>query len=358
MEGGRCATIDLLGEATLTEGEGEAYAAAARRRCGPEREQRRLAGARAARGRRDRAAAAYQPKRQGFGAHAAPARQRAGGARSRRRERLLTLLRLARELARICMSTWSHSIRARASPLVLELLARPGVRVRGRQPGSCSRATSPTPRRSSTGCSIGCASIRAPTVHDPPGQGRLLGSRDGRGGAAGLGGTGVYRPPIVRPPLRAPDEPLLDARAAARRCDPRSRPTTSARSLTPWLTATASGCRRTLELQVLRGLGDDVSRGDRCHRAARARVLPRRRPCRRHGLPGAAAAREHIERLVPRRPATGVGTRPATGEALTRPSSTTSQCSSSAASRYGPGAERLAELRAKLPLRSRAWRLR
>ncbi len=45
----------------------------------------------------------------------------------------------------------------------------------------------------------------------------------------------------------------------ARRCDPRSRRTTSARSLTPWHTATASGCRRTIELQVLRGLGDDAA---------------------------------------------------------------------------------------------------
>ena len=44
---------------------------------------------------------------------------------------------------------------------------------------------------------------------------------------------------------------------------------------------------------------------DRRAGPARAHLLPGRRPRRRHGLPRAAAAGEHLERLVPRRPGEG-----------------------------------------------------
>ena len=54
-----------------------------------------------------------------------------------------------------------------------------------------------------------------------------------------------------------------------------------------------------IEMQILRGLGDPLQDGDRRPGPARARLLPGRRPRGRHGLPRAAAAREHEQRLVP-----------------------------------------------------------
>ena len=56
-----------------------------------------------------------------------------------------------------------------------------------------------------------------------------------------------------------------------------------------------------LELQVLRGLGDELAEALQSDAAARPRLLPGRRPRRRDGLPRAAAAREHLQRLVPAR---------------------------------------------------------
>ena len=52
-------------------------------------------------------------------------------------------------------------------------------------------------------------------------------------------------------------------------------------------------------MQILRGLGDPLQTRDRRAGPARARLLPGRRPRGRHGLPRAAAAREHQQRLVP-----------------------------------------------------------
>ncbi len=54
-----------------------------------------------------------------------------------------------------------------------------------------------------------------------------------------------------------------------------------------------------LELQVLRGLGDDLQHALAAAGPARADVLPGRRPRRRDGVPGAQAAREHEQRVVP-----------------------------------------------------------
>ena len=58
-------------------------------------------------------------------------------------------------------------------------------------------------------------------------------------------------------------------------------------------TARAGRDDRDLELQVLRGLGDDLAAALADLGHARADLLPGRRHGRRDGLPGAAAAREH-----------------------------------------------------------------
>ena len=61
------------------------------------------------------------------------------------------------------------------------------------------------------------------------------------------------------------------------------------------------GDGRDLELQVLRGLGDELAEALAAAGAPRPRLLPGRRPRRRHGLPGPPPAGEHGERVVPRR---------------------------------------------------------
>ena len=73
---------------------------------------------------------------------------------------------------------------------------------------------------------------------------------------------------------------------------------------------------RDLELQVLRGLGDELAEALAEQRAAGAHLLPGRRPGGRHGLPGAAAAGEHGQRLVPRRAAARRADRGAAGGAV------------------------------------------
>ena len=55
-----------------------------------------------------------------------------------------------------------------------------------------------------------------------------------------------------------------------------------------------------LEIQVLRGLGDDLQEA-LAARPARAHLLPGRRPRRRHGLPRAPPAGEHEQRVLPAR---------------------------------------------------------
>ena len=69
-----------------------------------------------------------------------------------------------------------------------------------------------------------------------------------------------------------------------------------------------------LELQVLRGLGDDLARALGALRM-RVRVYYWSAIGRRHGVSGAPPAREHIERVVPRRPGEGHATQGANQEA-------------------------------------------
>ena len=88
-----------------------------------------------------------------------------------------------------------------------------------------------------------------------------------------------------------------------------------------------------VELQVLRGLGDDLAARARRARPARAHVLPGRRPRRRHGLPRAPAAGEHANESFLAEQASGAAARGAAGRAVTpaRRRSATSRSSSCAA---------------------------
>ena len=75
-----------------------------------------------------------------------------------------------------------------------------------------------------------------------------------------------------------------------------------------------------LELQVLRGLGDELAEALRAEPPAGALLLPGGRPGRRDGLPGPPPAREHLQRLVPARPRPrGAGRRAARRTVSRRP---------------------------------------
>ena len=123
------------------------------------------------------------------------------------RPRLRHLLRVARDVqAPTCTSTWSPSTRARRSPAD----ARPACRARVRArpvAGIVLQAylvDSPEYLEELLDWAAR-APARAP-VHDPPGQGRLLGPRGRPGRPARLGAAGLHRPPRVRPQLRAADQ--------------------------------------------------------------------------------------------------------------------------------------------------------
>src|SRR5581483_8299047 len=187
-------------------------------------------------------------------------------------------------------------------------------------------------------------------AHGSAREGRLLGPR-GRGGSAGglararLRAQGRLRPQLRgahaqaarRAPARAPGDrlaqPPLDrardrVRPGARRRRPRPR---------------APGPPRTRR-RARRGAGRAG--------APRARLLPGRRPRGRDGLPGAAPAREHLERVLPRRAAAGRAARGAARGAVTPPAGFTNEPTLElrrAAAREALR-EALAELDRRLPL--------
>ena len=98
----------------------------------------------AARARRARTAAAREPVRQGLGADAAPARQRAATRRHRRRRATAAARCCAwrASSAPTCTSTWSRSTRASGITRARARAARRArVRATARRPGSCCRPT-------------------------------------------------------------------------------------------------------------------------------------------------------------------------------------------------------------------------
>ena len=108
-----------------------------------------------------------------------------------------------------------------------------------------------------------------------------------------------------------------------------------------------------LELQVLRGLGDDTATAISAL-GRRVRVYcPVGRPRGRDGLPRAPPAGEHIERFVPGRPDHGRRTRFATGEAVSTETTFRNEpvLEFRRESVRAQALRALEELRAKLPLR-------
>ncbi len=145
-------TVDLLGEATVTEAEADRYAAPLRGRAAH------------ARGRRD-----HEPGQVNLSVKVsaltpllrpeAPERGIEGA-----RPRLRHLLRVAREVgAHLHVDMESFDTREAITRLTLDLLVRARVRRTARPPGSSCRPTSSTPRSTSRSCSTGPASTRART---------------------------------------------------------------------------------------------------------------------------------------------------------------------------------------------------
>ena len=95
------------------------------------------------------------------------------------------------------------------------------------------------------------------------------------------------------------------------------------------------GDDRDLELQVLRGLGDDLQAGAGRARPARAHLLPGRRPGRRHGLPRAPPAGEHEQRVLPARAGARRVARGAAGARRDRPAAFANEPIAGAAPRAG-----------------------
>ena len=125
-------------------------------------------------------------------------------------------------------------------------------------------------------------------------QGRLLGPRARPGAPARLAGAGVRGQARLRPQLRGADARRCWTRG--RRVRRRDRLAQPALGRARDRLQPASQAARTgdLELQVLRGLGDELGDALAAARLPRPGLLPGRRPRRRHGLPRPPAAREHL----------------------------------------------------------------
>ena len=200
-----------------------------------------------------------------------------------------------------CTSTWSPSTRARRSPASRSTCCPQPEFADGPSAGIVLQAyLVDSPEYLDELLELGAGDAARAPVHDPPGQGRLLGPRGRPGRPARLDAAGLHRPPRVRPQLRDADQ-APDRRHAG-----------------PIRVAIASHNLRSIAAAAAyadaRRVGNDDARvpdpararrrhagRDRRHRPPRALLLPGRRPRRRHGLPRAPPAREHRQRLLPRR---------------------------------------------------------
>ena len=180
-----------------------------------------LARAAGARARLARAGPAREPVGQGLGADAAAA---PGGARASGREdaarRMRPLLRAAQaSSARTCTSTWSRSTRSRRrSSSSSTCSPRPSSRDGPVGRASSSRPTCASRPSSSSGCSTWARAHRARAAAGrAPRQGRLLGPRGGRGAPARLDAAGVRATrPSATATSRQLTRRLLDARPLVR----------------------------------------------------------------------------------------------------------------------------------------------
>ncbi len=254
-----------------------------------------------ARSRQRRAHPAREPVGQGLGPHPAAAARRPRARQARRRGAPRDLLRRARELdAHLHIDMESFDSREAVTDLVLELLSEDEFRD-GPSAGFVLQAYLRDSPQLCDASSTGPQSTpRGYPAARAPRQGRLLGPRDRRGPPARLGVAGLRGQGRLRPQLRGAH--AAPARRRGRPSASPSRATTCAPSPTPSPPAGAMG-------------GDDARRrgpgpprpgrrppgGAGQARPAGAHLLPGRRPRGRHGLPGATAAREHEQRVLPAR---------------------------------------------------------
>ncbi len=262
-----------------------------------------MARAPAPRDRLVRHAPAREPERQGLRAHAADEARRAA-ARPARRGPAAARPAAPRARARRAPAH-RHGVaglarrRARADPLAAGGGGVPGGTVGGRGPAGLPARLARHAGHDRRVDQRSGRAARAPADRAAR-QGRLLGPRDRRGrparlAAAGVRGQGRLRPQLRVPHARADRPPRRGLRAAAgdRLAQP---PLGLARDrLQP---PRRRRRRRHRDADPARARRPAAGR-DRRPGPARARLLPGRRPRGRHGLPRAAAAREHEQRLVP-----------------------------------------------------------
>ena len=140
-----------------------------------------------------------------------------------------------------------------------------------------------------------------PAADDPARQGRLLGPRARPGRPARLD---ARRCSSVKADTDANFElltrRLLDARPLVRVGDRLAQPALASPTRSPTTGSTGGADSRPRAAGPARARRPAAGR-DRRPGPARAHLLPGRRPRRGHGLPRAAAAREHLQRVVPLR---------------------------------------------------------
>ena len=302
-EAGIASSLDLLGEATVSPAEADAYAA----RCASTLSElaqlaRGMAAAGAARARRRRRASAREPVGQGVLADGAAAR---GGAGARRRRRGAAPAPVARvapaSSAPTSTSTWSHSTRWRRPSSWRSGCSRSRASARALVPGSSCRPICASPRRSSSASSSWAAATprRAPlTVRLV--KGAYWDHEVAEAAPARLGRARLHRQGRVRPQLRGADAAAARRAAAGARGDRLPQPALD-RPRDRLEPAAGRARRRTSSCRCCAASATTSRAALARQRRARARLRAGRRPRGRHGLPGAAPAREHLERVVPAR---------------------------------------------------------
>ena len=266
-----------------------------------------LARAADARARQHRAAAARQRLGQGLGADAAAATRRSRARRAATPPQRLRPLLRARTRARR-PHPHRHGV-ARLARGGARAGARAAVRGASSAPGPSAGHRAPGVPARLPGAARAILDWAAASQRTPPLQVRLVKGAYWdhelvAGAPARLAGPGVRGQGRLRPQLRG-----AHRHAAATR-GPMVRVAIASHNLRSVAHAIAynrllGGDDRDLELQVLRGLGDELQDALASQRLPGAHVLPGRRPRRGDGLPRPAAAREHEQRVVPVRAGAG-----------------------------------------------------
>ena len=173
-------------------------------------------------------------------------------------------LRRARELgAHLHVDMESVDSLETTLELVLGVLAEPEFAA-GRRPGSCRRPTCATPCAARSAARLGGGDRARAAPRGPAGQGRLLGPGGGRGPSARLAPAGVRAQGRLRSQLRAAHPP--PARRAP--AGPGQGRLHNLRSVAHAIAYNRlqGGDDADLELQVLRGLGDELAEALRAER--------------------------------------------------------------------------------------------